>query len=66
MFDNGGTGTKEDETTLHELEQAIAKLTPAELSEFCQWFLRFDGERWDEQIEKDATSGKLELCGQSH
>jgi hypothetical protein len=40
--------------TLHELEQTIAKLPPAELSEFREWFLRFDGD-WDEQIEKDAT-----------
>jgi hypothetical protein len=50
--------------TLHELEQAITKLPPAELSEFREWFLRFDGERWDEQIEKDATSGKLEALAQ--
>ena len=46
--------------TLHELEQTIAKLPPAELSEFREWFLRFDGDRWDERIEKDAASGKLE------
>lgn len=51
--------------TLHELEQAIAKLPPAELSEFREWFLRFDGDRWDEQIEKDAMSGKLESLAQA-
>lgn len=51
--------------TLHELEQTIAKLPPAELSEFREWFLHFDGERWDEQIEKDATSGKLESLAQA-
>jgi hypothetical protein len=50
--------------TLHELEQTIAKLPPAELSEFREWFLRFDGD-WDEQIEKDATSGKLESLAQA-
>ena len=65
MFYNAETGTKEDEMTLHELEQTIAKLPPAELSEFRQWFLRFDGDRWDEQIEKDATSGKLESLAQA-
>jgi len=38
-----------------ELEQTISKLPPAELLKFREWFLRFDGDRWDEQIEKDAT-----------
>ena len=47
------------------LEQTIAKLPPAELSEFREWFLRFDGDRWDEQIEKDAMSGKLESLAQA-
>ena len=51
--------------TLHELEQTIAKLPPAELSEFREWFSRFDGDRWDEQIEKDAMSGKLESLAQA-
>ena len=51
--------------TLHELEQTIAKLPPAELSEFRKWFLRFDGDRWDEQIEKDAMLGKLESPAQA-
>ena len=50
--------------TLHELEQTISKLPPAELLKFREWFLRFDGDRWDEQIEKDATSGKLEALAQ--
>jgi hypothetical protein len=45
--------------TLKELEQSISKLPPGEVAEFREWFLRFDGDRWDEQIEKDASSGKL-------
>lgn len=45
--------------TLHELEETIAKLPPKELAEFREWFLRFDGDRWDEQIERDAKAGKL-------
>jgi hypothetical protein len=51
--------------TLHEREQTIAKLPPTELAEFREWFLRFDGDRWDEQIEKDATSAKLEPLAQA-
>jgi hypothetical protein len=48
-----------------ELEQTISKLPPAELLKFREWFLRFDGDRWDEQIEKDATSGKLDSLAQA-
>lgn len=51
--------------TLKELEQKISQLQPRELAEFREWFLRFDGDRWDEQIEKDASSGKLDSLAQS-
>jgi hypothetical protein len=51
--------------TLKELEQTISKLPPGELAEFRDWFLRFDGDRWDEQIEKDASSGKLDSLAQA-
>lgn len=46
--------------TLTELEKQISQLPPEELAEFREWFRRFDGERWDEQIEKDANTGKLD------
>ncbi len=51
--------------TLKELEQKISQLPPEELAEFREWFLRFDGDRWDEQIEKDASSGKLDSLAKS-
>ena len=51
--------------TLKELEQKISQLPPKELAEFREWFLHFDGERWDEQIEKDASSGKLDSLAQA-
>jgi hypothetical protein len=51
--------------TLKELEQTISQLPPEELAEFREWFLRFDGDRWDEQIEKDAISGKLDSLAQA-
>jgi hypothetical protein len=40
-------------------------LPPAELAEFREWFLRFDGDRWDEQLERDAKSGKLDSLAQA-
>ncbi len=51
--------------TLEELEQKIAQLPPGELAEFREWFLRFDGERWDQQVEKDAIAGKLDAIARS-
>jgi hypothetical protein len=51
--------------TLKELEQSISKLPPGELAEFREWFLRFDGDRWDNQIEKDASSGNLDSLAQA-
>ncbi len=49
--------------TLQELENQVAKLSPEELSAFREWWLRFDGDRWDEQIDRDVSSGKLDALG---
>jgi len=51
--------------TLNELEKQVAQLPPEELTEFRDWFLRFDGDRWDEKIEQDAVSGKLDALAQT-
>jgi hypothetical protein len=42
------------------LEREIEKLTPSELEAFRTWFLEFDGDAWDRQIEADAAAGKLD------
>jgi hypothetical protein len=46
--------------TISEIEQAISKLSPKELRRFRTWFEEFDAIEWDEQFERDATSGKLD------
>ena len=51
--------------TLKELEQKISQLPPGELAEFREWFIRFDGDRWDAQIEKDASTGKLDSLAET-
>jgi hypothetical protein len=59
-------GSKQKELfgmTLKELEKQVAQLPPEELAEFREWFLRFDGDRWDEQIEHDVSTGKLDALG---
>lgn len=47
-------------TTIERLEQEITRLSPSELTQFRAWYARFDANAWDQQIEKDASSGKLD------
>lgn len=43
------------------LEKEIAKLAPQELRDLRRWFAEFDAERWDQELERDAAAGKLDL-----
>ena len=47
-------------TRVETLEAEIQKLTPGEFAELREWLLERDWEEWDEQIERDSTSGKLD------
>ena len=51
-------------TTVQEIEKALVKLPPGELSEFRKWFEKFDAEDWDRQFESDAMSGKLDVIAE--
>jgi hypothetical protein len=46
--------------TLSDLEKAVATLAADDLARFRAWFDAFDAERFDEKIERDAASGKLD------
>ena len=46
--------------TVEDIEKAIAKLPPDQLARFRVWFEEFDSARFDQQIKRDATSGKLD------
>ena len=46
--------------TLPELEKTISALPPEQLSQFREWFLEFDAQNWDRQIEDDVKSGRLD------
>ena len=46
--------------TIEDLEKAVAKLPPDQLARFRAWFEAFDAARFDEKIERDAKSGKLD------
>ena len=46
--------------TIEEIEKAVAKLGPHELDKFRAWFEEFQAARFDQKIERDAKSGKLD------
>jgi hypothetical protein len=46
--------------TIEDIEKAVANLSQREFDRFRAWFDEFDGKRFDNKIEADATSGKLD------
>ncbi|HPG40010.1 MAG TPA: hypothetical protein PLP19_09595 [bacterium] len=46
---------------IEELETIIEALPEEEFRRFRHWFLEKDWSRWDEHIEKDSTTGKLDF-----
>jgi len=51
---------RETMTKLEALEREVEKLSPEELAEFRAWFVDYDGDAWDRQIEADVKAGKLD------
>ena len=45
--------------SITETKRAIMKLSPEELARFREWFEEYCAEISDEQIERDAKSGRL-------
>ena len=45
---------------VESIEQQIKALSAEELAQFRAWFLEFDWALWDEQIERDVATGKLD------
>ena len=41
------------------IEREVQSLSPTDLATFRAWFMRFDTDAWDRQIEHDADNGKL-------
>jgi hypothetical protein len=49
--------------TVQELETAIVRLTPADLSRLAQWFEEYLADAWDRKIEADIAAGRLDEAG---
>lgn len=45
---------------VEQLEKRVEGLPPEELARFRAWFVEFDAQAWDRQIEADLESGKLD------
>ncbi len=45
---------------VENIEQEVQHLTPSELAAFRRWFLEFDAQAWDRQIEEDVRKGRLD------
>jgi hypothetical protein len=50
--------------TLHDIESAVAGLAPEELAKFRAWFVEFDADAWDRQIEDDVNAGRLDALAE--
>ncbi|RJP33259.1 MAG: hypothetical protein C4527_04960 [Candidatus Omnitrophota bacterium] len=48
-------------STIEEIQVAIEALPEEEYVRFRQWFNEKDWEQWDEQIEADSQSGKMDF-----
>ena len=46
--------------TVAEIESAIEKLPPNEVSKLSEWFAEFEAQIWDKKIERDLQNGKLQ------
>jgi hypothetical protein len=45
---------------IERLEQEIRELSDKELAQLRRWFIEYDAEAWDREIEADANAGKLD------
>jgi len=48
-------------TSIEQIEQAVALLPLDEYRQFRNWFIERDWAAWDQQIEADSISGKLDF-----
>ena len=51
-------------TNLEKIEKDVESLSPADLASFREWFHAFDAALWDQQLEAEVNSGKLERLRQ--
>jgi len=50
--------------SVQELEKAVTQLPNPELAQFAAWFEEYQADLWDQQIERDALSGRLDALAE--
>ncbi|MDR3619002.1 MAG: hypothetical protein P4L85_06590 [Paludisphaera borealis] len=50
-------------STVEEIERAIQQLPPEKLTELRAWFVAFDAEAWDQDLDEDVRAGLLDQLG---
>jgi hypothetical protein len=50
---------------VENLEGQVKELTAEELRAFREWFIQFDADVWDRQVESDVQDGKLGWIGRA-
>jgi hypothetical protein len=48
-------------TSVEEIRAAIEHLPKRDLARFRRWFLKYDAEAWDRQLEQDAAAGRFDV-----
>ena len=46
---------------VEEIEAAVSRLAPVEYQRFVEWFHAREQARWDGQIDRDSSTGKLDF-----
>ncbi len=49
---------------VEHLERQVKGLSPEELARFRRWFIEFDGQAWDRQLQADVDGGKLDTLAE--
>lgn len=50
--------------SVFDIEAAVKRLSRDELAAFRDWFMEFDEEAWDKQLEADAAAGRLDALAE--
>jgi hypothetical protein len=45
---------------IKEIETAITQLPPSQVAALAKWFEEFQAQVWDQQLERDMKTGKLD------
>lgn len=47
-------------SAVEELETAVKRLSPEDRAVFRAWYIEFEAQEWDRQMEVDAEAGRLD------